>query len=85
MDWLSEALTLALAGTNAAPNTSAITPRYYHIQYIHPARPGDRMVISTRLDRTGSRRLTAVQAIRDDATGQIAVECSSAHLLLRPQ
>jgi acyl-CoA thioesterase FadM len=84
MDWLSEALTLALAGTNAAPNMSSITPRYYHIQYIHPAHPSDRMVISTQLDRTGSRRLTAAQTIRDNTTGQIAVECRSEHLLVRP-
>jgi acyl-CoA thioesterase FadM len=83
MDWLGEALTLT--GTNAAPDMSAITPRYYHIQYIHPARPGDRVVISTQVDRTGSRLLTAAQTIRDDATGQITVECRSEHLLYRPQ
>ncbi len=85
MDWLGEALTLALTGTNAAPDTSAITPRYYHIQYFHPARPGDRVVISTQVDRTGSRRLTVIQTIRDNATGQIAVECRSEHLLRQRQ
>jgi acyl-CoA thioesterase FadM len=63
---------------------SAITPRYYHIQYVHPARPGDRVVISTQVNRTGSRLLTAAQTIRDDATGQIAVACRSEHLLVRP-
>ena len=85
MDWLGEALTRALTGTDAAPDTSAITPRYYHVQYFHPARPGDRVIISTQVNRTGSRLLTAAQAIRDGATGQIAVECRSAHLLVRPQ
>ncbi len=85
MDWLDEALTRALTETDSATDMSAIAPRYYHIQYFHPARPGDRVVISTQVDRTGSRRLTAAQTIRDDATGQIAVECRSEHLLVRPQ
>ncbi len=85
MDWLGEALTRALTETDSATDMSAITPRYYHIQYFHPTRPGDRVVISTQVDRSGSRRLTAAQTIRDDATGQIAVECRSEHLLVRPQ
>jgi acyl-CoA thioesterase FadM len=85
MDWLGEALTHALTETDSATDMSAITPRYYHIQYVHPARPGDRVVISTQVDRTGSRRLTVVQTIRDNATGQIAVECRSEHLLRQRQ
>ena len=71
LDWLGEALTYALTETDSATDMSAITPRYYHIQYVHPARPGDRVVISTQVDRTGSRRLTVVQTIRDNATGQM--------------
>jgi acyl-CoA thioesterase FadM len=85
MDWLGEALALALAGTNAALDMRAITPRYYHIQYIHPARPGDRMTISTAVDRAGSRRLNAAQTIRNNITGQVSVACRSEHLLRRPQ
>jgi medium-chain acyl-[acyl-carrier-protein] hydrolase len=85
LDWLGEALTRALTEADSATDMSPITPRYYHIQYFHPARPGDRMVISTQVDRTGSRRLTAAQTIRDDATGQIAVECRSEHLLYGSQ
>jgi acyl-CoA thioesterase FadM len=85
LDWLGEALTRALTAPGSTTDVSAITPRYYHIQYIHPARPGDRMAVSTLGDRTGSRRLTAAQTIRDNATGQIAVECRSEYLLVRPQ
>jgi acyl-CoA thioesterase FadM len=85
MDWLGEALTRALAETDSATDMSAITPRYYHIQYFHPARPGDRVVISTQVDSTGSRRLAAAQTIRDDATGKIAVECRSEYLLRQRQ
>jgi acyl-ACP thioesterase len=85
MDWLGEGLALSLTRTDVALDINAITPRYYHIQYVHPARPGDRVVISTQVNRTGSRLLTAAQTIRDDATGKIAVECRSEHLLLRPQ
>jgi acyl-CoA thioesterase FadM len=85
LDWISEALTLALPGTDSVTDMSAVTPRYYHIQYTHPARPGDHMVISTQVDRAGSRRLTAAQTIHDNTTGQISVECHSQHLLVRPQ
>jgi acyl-CoA thioesterase FadM len=85
LDWLGEALTRALAEANSAADTSDITPRYYHIQYVHSARPGDRMVISTQVNRAGSRLLTAAQTIRDDATDEIAVECRSEHLLRQRQ
>jgi acyl-CoA thioesterase FadM len=85
MDWLSEALTRALTETEAAPDMRAITPRYYHVQYFHSARPGDHVVISTQVEWTGSRRLTAIQTIRDHVTGQVAVECRSEHLLSRSQ
>ena len=81
MDWLGEALTHALPGAYAEPGIDDIAARCYHIQYVHPARPGDRIGISTRINRTGSRRLTATQTISDDATGQISVECHSEHLL----
>lgn len=85
LDWLGEALMRALTEADSATNISAITPRYYHIQYFHSALPGDRMVISTQVNRAGSRRLTAIQTIRDDATGQVAVECRSEHLLCQRQ
>jgi acyl-CoA thioesterase FadM len=83
LDWLGEALTLA--GADAAPDVGANTPRYFHIQYIHPARPGDHMVISTHVARSGSHRLSAAQTIRDNTTGQLSVECRSEHLLVRSQ
>jgi acyl-CoA thioesterase FadM len=81
MDWLGEALTHALTGAYDELGIDDIAARYYHIQYVRPARPGDRIGISTRINRTGSHRLTATQTISDDATGQISVECHSEHLL----
>jgi acyl-CoA thioesterase FadM len=85
LDWLGEALTRALTETESAPHVRAVTPRSYHIHYFHPTRPGDLVALSTQISRTGSRRLTAAQTIRDEATGQIAVECRSEHLLFPSQ
>jgi acyl-CoA thioesterase FadM len=80
MDWLGEALTLALTDASGASELIALRPRYYHIQYVHSARPGDRMRISTQMERAGSRRVGVAQTIRDDTTGQVIVECRSEHL-----
>jgi acyl-CoA thioesterase FadM len=83
MDWLGEALTFALTDASVPSELVSITPRYAHIQYVHSARPGDRMRISTQVEHTGSRRIGVAQAIRDDATGQVILECRSAHLARR--
>jgi acyl-CoA thioesterase FadM len=85
MDWLGEALTLAagheqpLAST-ASVGVSALVPRYYHIQYMRAARPGDHVRVMTQLIQTGSRRLAVSQEIREDASGQVLVQCHSEHL-----
>lgn len=89
MDWLGEALSLTLAAmagqvATGAHNMTTIAPRYYHIQYVHPARPGDQIRISTQAQLTGSRRLVVAQAIQDDATAQLVAQCHSEHLL-RPR
>jgi acyl-CoA thioesterase FadM len=84
MDWLGEALAQARAGASDELGMSEVSPRYYHIQYVHPARPGNRLRIVTQAMRTGSRRLSAVQTIQDDTTDAVAVECHSEHLLRRP-
>ena len=81
MDWLGEALTQALTGSYGERDMPDISARYYHIQYVHPARPCNRLRIATQAIRTGSRQLTAVQTIHNDSTGAIAVECRSEHLL----
>jgi acyl-CoA thioesterase FadM len=80
-DWLSEALARALTSAQSEPGLPSAAPRYYHIQYVHPARPGDRLHIATQAIFTGSRRLTAVQTIQDDTTAEVVVECRSEHLL----
>jgi acyl-ACP thioesterase len=85
MDWLGEALTHALTSSDGKPGPLDISPRYYHIQYVRPVRPGDRLRISTQLFHVRSRQLTAVQTIHDDMTGEIAVECRSGHLLCHPR
>jgi medium-chain acyl-[acyl-carrier-protein] hydrolase len=84
MDWLGDALAHALAATpaaTAAPEAATFAPRYYHIQYVHPARPGDRVRITTQARLTGSRRLAVSQEIRDSANDQLIVQCRSEHLL----
>jgi acyl-CoA thioesterase FadM len=84
LDWLGEALALhtaEIANAFRALDTIAVTPRHYHIQYVHAARPGDRVRIATQVSRAGSRRLAVAQDIRDDATGQMVVECHSDYLL----
>jgi medium-chain acyl-[acyl-carrier-protein] hydrolase len=85
MDWLGEALTHTRTGANGAPGMDDTAARYYHIQYVHPARPGNRLRVTTQTIRTGSRRFTAAQTIHDDTTGEISVECHSEHLLRRRQ
>jgi medium-chain acyl-[acyl-carrier-protein] hydrolase len=86
MDWLSEALALTLQRAEAPstlgpPDSHAMTPRYFHIQYVHPARAGDRVRIVTRVSRAGSRRLAVTQDVRDEDNGQLVVECHSDYLL----
>jgi acyl-CoA thioesterase FadM len=83
IDWLGEALTFALTDASEASELVSITPRYYHIQYVHSARQGDRMRISTQVERAGSRRIGVAQSIRDDATGQVILQCRSEHLARR--
>ena len=85
MDWLGEALTHALTNSRRQkPGPLDVSLRYLHIQYVHPARPGDRLRIATELLRTRPRQLAAIQSIHDDTTGEIAVECRSEHLLCHP-
>ena len=81
MDWLGEALTHALTNAYGELGVDDVAVRYYHIQYVHPARPGNRLRITTQVVHMGSRQLTAIQTIHDDTTDEIAVECRSEHLL----
>jgi acyl-CoA thioesterase FadM len=89
LDWLGEALALALQG-QAPPGSppsmtlSDLTPRRCHIQYMRPAQPGDHLRVITQSGWTGSRRLAVWQEIRDDVTGQPVVECRSEYLRRKP-
>jgi acyl-ACP thioesterase len=85
LDWLGEALALALQGQAPPGSPSSltmndVTPRRYHIQYMRPAQPGDHLDLTTKVSWSGSRRLAVWQEIRDDASDQAVAQCRSEYL-----
>lgn len=78
-DWLSEGLHLALA---QARNADALMtrPRFYRIEYVRPAQPGDDIRVTTVVSRYGARALTVYQEIARAHDDTLYVRARSTHL-----
>ncbi|HEX8036646.1 MAG TPA: acyl-ACP thioesterase domain-containing protein [Ktedonobacterales bacterium] len=78
-DWLGEGLHLALASARDA--TGLVTrPRFYRIEYVRPAQPGDEIRITTTVARRGSRALAVHQDVTSATDGALYVRSRSTHL-----
>ena len=80
-DWLSEGLHRAL--TSAVAHDTArlvVRPRFYHIEYVRPALPGDDIRVTTVVTRLGARALTVSQEITAADNGALYVRARSTHL-----
>ncbi len=84
LDWLHEALLHAAGRTGLTPG-HVVTPRRYHLEYLHQMFPGDAVRISTQLERFGSRGLRAWQQIASTSSDEVALTARSEHLLLARQ
>lgn len=83
-DWLTEALTVALSTPPASvPSGFTTRPREYHLEYLRPTLPGERVRVETTLALQGTRVLIAQQRILHEATGTPLLRASSRHLLIR--
>jgi acyl-CoA thioesterase FadM len=80
VDWLEEALDTALG--EGAPEEAPCPrwPRYYHLEYVRPTYPGDRVRVITRWSWPSPRRLLVEQEIASEADGALAVRARSEHL-----
>jgi acyl-CoA thioesterase FadM len=81
LDWLHEALLHAAGRTSLIPERM-VSPRRYHLEYLHQMFPGDAVRISTQLERFGSCGLRAWQQIASTSSGEVALIARSEHLLL---
>lgn len=81
-DWLAEALErslgLRLGGTDAP------LPRYVRLEYMRPVRAGERVAVTTRVVRRGSRELVSAQTISDPEQGTVYLRAAIT-LLCRPE
>ncbi|MGZ6392306.1 MAG: acyl-ACP thioesterase domain-containing protein [Ktedonobacterales bacterium] len=78
-DWLGEGLHLALASARNA--TGLVTrPRFYRIEYVRPAQPGDEVRVTTAVARRGARALTVHQYVTSATDGSLYVRSHSTHL-----
>jgi acyl-CoA thioesterase FadM len=78
-NWLGEGLHLALASARDA--TGLMTrPRFYRIEYIRPAQPGDEIRVTTTAARRGARALTVHQDVTSATDGSLYVRSLSTHL-----
>lgn len=84
LDWLHEALLHAAARVGLTPER-IVTPRRYHLEYLHQMFPGDAVRISTQVERFGSSGLRAWQQIASTSSGEVALTARSEHLLLARQ
>lgn len=80
VDWLSEGLHLALAEPARNASALATRPRFYRIEYVRPAQPGDDIRVSTVASRYGARALVAYQEIANANDGSLYVRARSTHL-----
>ncbi len=90
-DWLDEGLHQSLTSGRLAmvgvTPTATLRPRYYHLEYIRPLRPGARVTVRTYALGRRSRSLILWQEIladdasRQEATPTLALRAYSEHLL----
>ena len=80
-DWLAEALYRTANARSAYQAGRQLLPREYHIEYLRPTLPGDRIRIETVLAPVGSRAFDVTQRILDEAGGETVVRAASRHLL----
>ncbi len=78
-DWLSEGLHLALAPVRDA-DALVIRPRFYRLEYVRPAQPGDDIRVTTLVSRYRSRALTVHQEIASAQGDLLYVRARSTHL-----
>ncbi|HEU5441232.1 MAG TPA: thioesterase family protein [Ktedonobacterales bacterium] len=83
-DWLTEALTAALATSAVIPSGFTARPREYRLEYLRPTLPGEQVRVETLLARQGTRALIAQQRVLHEASGTPLLRALSRHLLLRP-
>ena len=78
-DWLHEgvAATLRAGGRHCGD----ARPRFLTLEYLRQVRPGDQARIETALYADGSRRLRAIQTIRNAASGEIILRGQTRYLV----
>ena len=88
-DWLREGLHLALPAVSASGDADAanenrvLQPRYYQIEYVRPALPGDGIRVATRLHARGRRGLSVWQEVANATGGSICVRARSEQLWMK--
>lgn len=78
-DWLGEGLHLALASARDAAGV-VTRPRFYRIEYVRPAQPGEDIRVTTMVARRGARAFTVHQEIASATDGALYVRARSTHL-----
>jgi acyl-CoA thioesterase FadM len=81
-DWLGEGLYLALHAAPAMQGSQQVRPRFYQIEYVRPALPGEGMRVATRVFPRSGRGLIAQQEIVTASDGGVSVRAYSEHLRL---
>src|SRR5262249_33224065 len=81
-DWLGEALQQCLQA-HVPQQKDATRPRYYAIEYLRVALPGDVLRIETQVVPWGRRGMGAAQTIVNNHTRAVHVRASSEHVHLR--
>jgi acyl-CoA thioesterase FadM len=82
-DWLVEGLHQTLLASFARPALE-VRPRYYRIEYIRPALPGDAVRVITTASAWGSRGLFVRQEIAAARDDGLIARARSQHLRVRP-
>ena len=77
-DWLYDgvAATLRAGGRTIA----SARPRFLTLEYLRPIRPGDQVSMDTSLYADGSRRLRAIQTIRNPESGNVILRSQARYL-----
>lgn len=77
-DWLYDGVAATLR--SGGHTVASVRPRYLTLEYLRPVRPGDQVSIDTSLYADGSRRLRAIQTIRNPESGDVILRSQIRYL-----
>lgn len=79
-DWLDEGLRRAAGAVGAG--SRSLCPRSYRIEYLREVRPGETILVRTRVAESGRRGVRAWQEIARATDGMLVARASSLHLVV---